>query len=333
MRIAFWLSDRGGSPLTIGLERGLRELGNEVIAYTPGCGNDLVLMFNQSAHTPDYRYPAFPEDARHVAFIDTAEYGWTKRVHEPLSAYWNTFAPGAMKHDTKNEGEQTRLREFLQGRCFPYFVREFYNAWDFPPGYHPIDYPLYGPSTCWSRPNRDEYLRRAVDVACLWGWSNPWRKPLTEEIEREPWRAQDIYVIERDGPRLPQFGRNGYFERLQAARCSISFDGYGSGSFRMTEVLVRTLLMQGPLAIRTHAPLIHGETCWAFCVWVDGEHYIRSNIVPEIRLALSDPERAFQIYERGYHHCMTHLTERATAQYVLTTVHAHDWGTPTVLIA
>lgn len=333
MRVAFLLSNCGGSPLTIGLERGLRELGHEVIEYAPGIGADLILIFNQSAHTQSYVYPALPpaDDRTPFAFIDTAEYGWTKRVKEPASNYWNTFAPGSMEHDTKNVEQQTILRGFLEGRSFPYFIREFLNAWDYPDAYHPIDYPLYGPSTNHRQPNREEYLRRTVDVACLWGWSNPWRVNLTAELEQHLDARKDIYVIERDGPRLPQFGGGGYFDRLSAAWCSISFDGYGSGSFRMTEVLVRTLLMQGSLGIRTHAPLMHGDTCWAYCVWVDGEHYVRSNLVEEIRNALADPEAAFRIYERGYHHCMNHLTERATAAYVLSVVEAHDWTRPTAI--
>lgn len=333
MRIAFLLSNYGGSPLTIGLSRGLQELGHNVHEYRRGEGYDLILLFNQSAHTIHYAYPELPpaDDKTPLAFIDTAEYGWTKRVKEPLGDYWNAFAPGSVTHDTKSAEQQATLKAFLEGRSFPYFIREFWNAYEFPANYHAIDYPLYGPSTNYRLPNRAEYMRRTVDVACLWGLSNPWRVNLTAELEAAPNLLKDVYVIERDGPRLPQFGPGGYFPRLEAARGSISFDGYGSGSFRMTEVLVRTLLMQGPLGIKTHAPLMHGETCWAYCVWVDGEHYVRSNLVEQIGQALSDPERAFRIHERGYHHCMSQLTERATAKYVLDVVQAHDWSKPTAI--
>lgn len=332
MRIGIFLSNLGGSPLVIGLERGLKKLGHVVERYDRSKGFDLVLLFNQAAHNTGYAYPEFPpeDDKTPVAFIDSAEYGWTKRVKEPVSRYWNTFAAGSMEHDTKNPAEQTRLRQFLEGRSFPYFVREFYNAWDFPPNYHPIDYPLYEPSVCHRRPTRREYLGRHVEVACLWGLSNPWRVNLTAELEASAFR-KDVYVIERDGPRLQQFGGHGYFARIEAARSSISFDGYGSGSFRMTEVLCRTLLLQGPLSIQTHAPLRHGETCWSYCVYVDGEHYLRSNLVEQIGAIMDDPERAFRIYQAGYHHCMTHLTEKATAEYVIRTVEKHPWTRPTVL--
>lgn len=332
MRIAFLLSSHGGSPLTIGLERGLKQLGHHVEPYHLGISCDLLIVFNQCAHTTAYIYPEFPAepDKTPIAFIDTAEYGWTKRVHEPVSAYWNAFSSGSMEHDTRSPNEQGKLRRFLEGRSFPYFVREFHNDWNFPIGYHPIDYPLYEPSVCHRRPRRGEYLSRQMDVACLWGLSNPWRVQLTAELEAAAFN-KDVYVIERDGPRLPQFGGNGYFARIEAARCSISFDGYGSGSFRMTEVLCRTLLLQGPMSIRTHAQLIHGETCWAYCVWVDGPEYLRSNLVEQICSSLADPIRSYEIYARGYDHCMTHLTEKATAQYVLRVVDGHDWNQPTVI--
>lgn len=332
MRVAVFMSNKGGSPLSIGIERGIRMMGHEVANYAKGVGSDLILVYNQSAHIPDYVYPEFPsaDDKTPIAFIDNAEYGM-KRVREP-ERFVNAFSSGSVQHDTKNEHQQGLLRTFLEGRSFPYLLREYANAHDYPENYHPIDYPLYGPSTSHKKPERENYLKRAVDVACIWGLSHPWRVNLTHELDAAQGLRKDVYAIERDGPRLPQRGGpNSYFDRLKAARCSISFDGYGSGSFRMTEVLVRTLLMQGPLSIRTRAPLEHGVTCWAYCVWVDGEHYIRSNLVEQIHAALSDPVRAFQIYERGYHHCMAHLTERATAKYVLDTVQSHDYTRPTKL--
>lgn len=329
MNIGVLMSNHGGSPLTVGLERALSAMGHYVFAYETHRECDLILIFNQCAHTQSYVYPDFPPEScsTPIAFIDTAEYGWAKRVHEPLADYWNTFAPGAMGHDTKNREEQTRLRNFLAGRSFPYFIREFWNAWEFPAGYHPIDYPLYAPSAFGRLMPFDQYVSRPVQVACLWGLSNPWREHLTADLERSSLN-KDLYVLERDGPRLPQ---HQYFKRMEAAKCSVSFDGYGSGSFRMTEVLCRTLLMQGPLAIQTRAPLVHGETCWAYMVWVDGEHYVRSDLVEQIQEAMADSERAYRIYRQGFHHCMTHLTEGATAQYVLRVIEEHDWSRMTLI--
>lgn len=332
MRIASLLSSHGGSILQLGLERGLKKLGHVVEPYHHNISCDLILVFNQSAHTTEYAYPEFPSesDRTPIAFIDAAEYGWTKRVHEPPERYWNTFASGSMEHPTKNLSEQERLRRFLEGRSFPYFLREFMTSWSFPPSYHPIDYPLHEGALPGKRPNRKEYLSRHMQVACLWGLSNPWRVNLTAELEASPFR-KDIYVIERDGPRLNQWGGNGYFARIEAARCSISFDGYGSGSFRVTEVLCRTLLIQGLMSIRTREPVIHGDTCVAYALRTDGPNYLGSDLIEKIGTALSDPEWCYRVYERGYHHCMTHLTEKATAEYVLRVVDGHDWNQPTVI--
>jgi hypothetical protein len=71
--------------------------------------------------------------------------------------------------------------------------------------------------------------------------------------------------------RMPQ---KQFFERTFAAKASVSFDGYGSGSFRVTEVLVRSLLLQGPLSIIQRAPLIDGVHCINYNVESDGENFI-----------------------------------------------------------
>src|SRR5262249_13346030 len=119
--------------------------------------------------------------------------------------------------------------------------------------------------------------------------------------------------------------------RTEAARCSVSFDGYGSGSFRITEVLCRTLLLQGPLSIRTRAPLVDGETCIMYDVQSDGEEYLGTNLIEKMQSVVDEPERAYRIYENAYNHCMTYLTEKATAQYVLDVVEKHDYSKPTVI--
>lgn len=143
MKIALLLASNGGTPLTIGLDRGLRQLGHEVVGYELGQGYDLILACNQAVHRTDYAYPEFPPDSDRtpVAFVDGAEYGWTKRVHEPVDGYWNAFAHGSMAHDTKVPEQQERLRRFLEGRSFPYFLREMWSGWPYPDAYHPIDFP------------------------------------------------------------------------------------------------------------------------------------------------------------------------------------------------
>lgn len=328
MRIGFFLSDRGGSPLVIGLERGLQQLGHHVENFNRHAGYDLVLIFNQSAHTTGYVYPEFPKAKVPIAFIDTAEYGYFKRLPNVIANYATAFMEGAMGHDTKNRRQQERLRAFLAGRSFPYFLREFSRYVAFPKNYHPIDYPLYHFSACPHRPDREEYLRRELDLFVSWGASHPWRLHITKAL-RDCHTRCEIFVLEENGtPRMPQ---GQYFNRTRAAKTSVSFDGYGSGSFRMTEVLVRCLLLVGPLSIVRYAPLINGVHCVEYEVSTAGEEFISTDICAKLRESLADPEGSYRIYEAGFNHCQAHYTERATADYVLRMVNSHDWKTTTRL--
>lgn len=344
MRVGFMLSNWGGSPLQVGLERGLQSLGHAVLPYHPLGRYDLLVLFNQTAHRTDYFYPPFPlRSTPPLAFVDSAEYGYFKRLPERVLQYSHAFAPGSMAHDTKNPHEQARLKQFLEGRSFPYFLREYSKYVRYPAEYHPIDYPLYLHSECHERPDREEYLRRELDLFVSWGASHPWRLPITAALRGANVKSE-IQVI---GESLtPEQGRDSvekgadvvtrlpqalYFSRTRAAKCSVSFDGYGSGSFRLTEILVRTLLLQGPLTIERYAPLVDGVHCIEYRVYSDGEEFMGTDIADRLRGALADPEGSYRIYEAGYDHCFTHYSERATAEYLLRTVEAHDWNRPTPL--
>lgn len=344
MRIGILLSTLGGSPLQVGLERGLLALGHRVEAYHEGRGGyDLLLVFNQTAHTTQYHYPMFPVNPGPVAFIDTAEFGYFTRLPDRYRRYANTFAPAAMAHDTKNKREQERLRGFLEGRSFPYFLREFHKCIDWPAGYHPIDYPLYLYSEEPRLPDREEYLKRDLDLFVSWGASHPWRLHITEALRRANTKCEIQVIgesltpqqgraeVERGACVVQRMPQPLYFERTRAAKCSVSFDGYGSGSFRVTEVLVRTLLLQGPLSIHRYAPLVDGVHCREYRVESDGETFVGTDVAQVLRRALDDPEGSYAMYEAGYAHCLTHYTERATAQYVLDVAERHDWTRSTVL--
>jgi hypothetical protein len=122
-----------------------------------------------------------------------------------------------------------------------------------------------------------------------------------------------------------------FFDRTFAAKCSVSFDGYGSGSFRMTEVLVRTVLLQGPLSIVVRSPLLDGIHCVEYAVESKGEDFVGTDVCKKLRWIIDHPEESYRIYESAYHHCMSNLTEKATAQYVLDTISNHNWKKPTEL--
>lgn len=325
MLIGFFLSTLGGSPLVGGLERGLAELGHWVEPYEAGSFYDLVVICNQTAHNPAYVYPDFNHPTTPICFVDSAEYGYFRRLPSNCHLYWNTFTADALNHDTKNREQQLRLKGFLEGRSFPYFIREYFKSFDFPPAYHPIDYPLYHLSHCSKIPNRDEYLSRDLDLYLAWGASHPWREHITQAL-RDCHVKAEIYVIEQDGPRLPQAQ---YFNGMERARCTVSFDGYGSGSFRMMEALVRTVLVQGPTSIHFREPLTDSLNCIEYNVLSDGEQFIDTDVCAAVRFVLENPDAAFDIYEAGYWHAMVNYTEKATAEYLLRTVEQHDWSKPT----
>lgn len=327
MHIGFWFSTLGGSPLLGGLERGLRALGHTVVNAHPGGSYDLLVVWNQIAHDPSYVYPEWPHSPSPIAFIDAAEYGYFKRHPGVICDYANAFSPGSVTHDTKNAEQQALLRRYLEGRSFPYFIRERSKFVRWPESYHGIDYPLYHLSEDHTAPNREEYLSRALAFWQSWGASHPWRWPITHALRDAGYTC--LVIEENNHPRLPQYTH--YFPMMRSARACCSFDGYGSGSFRMTEVLCRTCLLQGPLTVDFPFPLVDGETCVAFDVKTDGEKFLSTNIVERLQWLLEAPESAFEIYERGFHHVHEKLSEKATAEYFLRTVEGHDWSTATPL--
>ncbi len=339
MKFAFCLSTFGGSPLQGGLERGLQALGHSVVYFHNGMARDfdVFVLFNQAAHTVSYAFPDWPTYDVPVAFVDCAEYGYFRRLPGVVRNYANAFAPGSMSHDTKSTHEQTRVRDFLSGRSFPYFLREFSRHVNYPENYHPIDYPLYHLSGCSDRPSRVDYLGRQNPFWVCWGASHPWRWSITRALRESGLTVVtpdgtfgvEVWVIEEDG--RVRVHQPTYFNRLVRARASVSFDGYGSSSFRMTEVLVRTLLLMGPLSIRVREPLVDGVSCVEYHLKTDGEECLSTDIADKLREVLDDPERSFRIYEAGYDHCVTHYTEAATAQYLVDVIGKHDWTRPTVI--
>lgn len=331
MKLAFLLSNTGGSPLQVGLERGLTSLGHQV-SYNPNDGCDLIVPFAQCSHSK-YIYPEMPKCQTPIAFVDSAEFGFHNHHEGVAKNFANFFAVGSLKHDTKVEAETLRLKRYLEGRSFPYFLREFFKSIPYPPSYHPIDYPLYLHSTCPARPSLDDYVKRSRDLFVSWGLSHPWRRNLTDLLRTLP-NSEVLALGENGTERMPQ---QEMFARTRAAKASVSFDGYGSSSFRLTEVLCRTVLLRGPLSIRLRDDLTDGLNCVEYGVTGDHSALVRcegfesSDICDKVRWVLEDPERAFRIYENGFHFCMEKYTERTTAEYFLRVVAHHDYSKPTPL--
>lgn len=322
MRIGFYFSNQDGNPLRTGLRRGLEQLGHEVVEKSSDV--DLILLFNQTAHTTAYTYSPLPFNKVPLAFIDSAEYGYFTRLPGVAKRYWNAFADGSMEHDTKCYAEQSVLKECLQGRSFPYFIREFHKDIDFPANYHPIDYPLHAGSECLIEPDKKEYLNRELDLFVSWGHSHPWRKHITQALQECPVKK----LIQHEHDRLPH---KEYLQKMREAKCTVSFDGYGSSSFRLTEALQRCLLLQGPLTMRRYQPLTDEVNCLEWEIESNGEEFIGTNVCDVVRAVADSPGWAYKMYESGYYHCRDNYTEKATAEYVLKTVEQHDWSVETKL--
>ncbi len=328
MRFSFLLSTQGGSPLQVGLERGLAALGHTVDYFRDGQSKDfdVLIVFNQTAHRSDYIYPTFPDYEVPTAFVDAAEYGYYCYLPKRARAYANAFATSSMVHDLKSPREQPRLKNFLVGRSFPYFLMGYSKYVKYPENYYPLSYPLYLHSACHDRPNLENYLARPMPLFMAWGDNHPWRVGVTEALRAHPCKKE--IILGRYDQWLEQ---PIYFGRLSGCRVSVASDGYGPFSFRTTEVLARTCLLMGPEHVVSSAPLLDLVHCVRFDIKHDGEEFVSTDAAEKLQCVLEDPEWAFRLYEAGYDHLMTKMTETATAQYFLDVLHAHDWSKPTPL--
>lgn len=314
--------------------------------YRRGQGYDLVIVGQQVAHNPAYEFPAcFPSEGIPIAFVDSSEAGYFTRLPDRAREFAFSFTPTVMHQSTKNYHEQVRLKSFLEGRSYPYFLREMSKYVKYPPMFHAIDYPLYHLSACDMRPDREEYLRRDLDLFSAWGESHPFRVYLGQAM-RDTHVRSEITVIDRGKivSKDPDTGmcydaegqvcfieQAAYFNRMRAAKCSVSYDGYGSSSFRLHEIMVRTVPVVGPLSIVMREPLIEGVHCRYYDVDHYGEVYNGTNLAQVIRDVVENPEGSFELYRAAYDHCMQYWTERATAEYLIRVVEEHDYSKPTSL--
>lgn len=332
MNIGFLSHPLGGSPLLLSLRRAFQGLGHNVVDFPRNRKVDLVLVFNFASHQ-EFEYEDFPVVECPMAFIDSAEYGWW--THEKKYARWlyNAFAPaalmggripGAPEVVLSSKGKQQfKLKKWLEGKSFPYFLREMYKDWNYPSCYHPIDYPLWVDSHCQKEPQLEEYLKRPLDFYVAWGNSHPYRAKLNELLAAQP-RSQ-VYSAP------PRIDQKFIFQQTEAAKSSISYHGYGHGSFRVMENSVRTLLFKCRTCIQEREPFVNGETCLEYDVWGSFEE-MGTDLGEKLDIVRKEPERAFGIYKAGREHCLKHLTEEATARYVLGEIEKHDFTQPTPLV-
>lgn len=329
MRIGLYKSNFGGSPLLHNLRKGFKNINVLAEDVVLSRHYDYVLIFNQTAHSKDYYY----HDLRQItnkypklAFVDTAEYGFKSRLIKNIKMYKNAFTDFALEHDTKKVNQQRMLFNYLHGKSFPYFLREYYKNINYPKCYHPIDYPLSLP--CKNCPNENQYNNRKFPVFAVWGQSNPIRKDIIKEIRNEM-PSPEVRMFDNKS-RIPQ---NIFLTKMHNSKISVSYDGYGSSSFREMEILCRSMLLKGEMVIKQRNPLINGVHFVEYKVAIteDGT-FINTNIKELINYYLNNPKEAFEIYKKGYEHCYKYYTPKATAQYILNVLQSHDYSTITPLL-
>lgn len=334
----------GAGVLFQSLARGFEQIGHPLVLFNPNQVYDYVIVFNNAAHRADYDFNGIDKITQRVAFVDGSEYGWWTHHNYYRKLFSNSFAPGSMK---VKPFEQRKLQLFLKGKSFPFFLREFYKGNKYPKSYHPIDFPLITVGTnVPGMASFEDYVNRPYDVYIGWGESHPSRKCLAELVDKLPCKT-----LINSGNKIE---RSLYFENIKNAKISISYDGYGSTTFREKEILCRTLLLRNKMAVHLSQPLTDGFNFVEFRVkerlinWQMSAHtcnpeyaqdvmdktieYADSDIGDIIMSLLKDIDKMYEIYRQGYHHCTENYTEKATAQYVFDTIQDHDWKEPTPII-
>lgn len=314
----------GGGLIFGGLYRGFLELGIQLIPYQPGGHYDFTLLFHSAPHIPIMNFDGIENITGKFAFVDCSEYGWWTHNDYWRDKCYSAFAPKSIEYKPK---EQQRILNFLRGKSYPFFIREYYKKVQYHQNYHPIDYPLYYASAPQKIPTTfEEYANRAYDLYIFWGHSHPSRTKITEELNKLPFK------ISAGCDSDAKINQLQYFDNISNAKMSLTYDGYGSGGFRETEVLSRTLLLKNNNGANVQRdPLTNGVNFIEYQVKEDFDSagyptFNSTSIGDIISERLQNLEQSYEIYKNGYNHCMTYFTERATAQYILNTIKKHDWN-------
>ncbi len=324
------------NPLFTRLILGLREMGHRCDKYEPGTRYDYVFICNvagpySTKSTWELKYPYLDTIQDKIVFIDPAEYGWWTHDKIYATEYYNAFAPLSIVAKGTAEG-QLELLSFLRGKSFPYFVREKYKNILYPNQYYPIDYPLIvNPIVPNKKPNKDEYMKRTHDVYVRWGGSHIFRPRIIEKI-----KTITGFKIDVEHKKINPIE---YYHNTQDARISVVSDGYGSGSFRETEVLINCLLFMKEQCIEKHHPLTNGVNFVEFKVDYEmsaggtfskgSQLYKDCNIAELLQEYMSDWDKCYSVYASGFHHCVKYYSISEFAKYVFEGISKHNYLEPT----
>lgn len=333
----FYPKPCGAGIIASSLQKGFADVGSSLQPYNPSSSYDYVLLFNCADHRTDYNFDGINSIKHKFAFIDTSEYGWWTHHDSYKDRYYNAFAPSTV---LAKPNAQQQLISFLKGKSYPYFIREYYKGVNYHKNYHPIDYPLHTahiPIPPLS--SFEDYKNRPLDVYISWGPSHMSRASITEVVDKLPLRKEVSYRT--------KVAQQTYFNKLSSAKLSVSYDGYGSGSFRETEALCRTTLLRNSnMTMVQRDPIIHLRHFIEYGVeearinWdrtegiTDTQPRFTSTDISDIIMEyIKDTDLLYEIYRNGYNHCVTNFTEKATAQYIINILQSHNWGeiTPEII--
>lgn len=321
MKIAYFVPQHAGAVIFGGMQRGFEQLGYPLHQFKPGGSYDYVLLFNCADHKTLCNFEGIDDITGKFGFIDTSEYGWQTHYEYYKDKLYSAFAP--LTIGMKPDGHK-KLINFLRNKSYPYFLREYYKGVNYHKNYHPIDYPLYWASVCKKGLSSfEEYKNRPMDLYVAWGESHQTRKNITAILEKLPLKMH-VSV----GPKIPP---QQYFMNLESARMSVSYDGYGYGSFRETELLSRLTYFRNRQIVHQHHPLTDGLNFVEYTTEeiLDDNHYpefIDSNIGDIIMDHADNIDLMYEMYVSGYRHCLDNFTEMAVAKYILKTLRNHNWN-------
>jgi len=318
-----------GNPLVDELIYGLHCIDIPVSLCTPSNIDsfEYVIIFNVVWHANkdtmiyDWDILDYINQHQKIVFIDNAEYGWNTRNKDKLEKYANIYSPEAIKY---RPPYQQKLRNFLNDKTYPYFIREYSKYINYCGNYFPIDYVIH-PSTINILPSSpvsfEEFNMRDYDIICIWGNSHPFRNNITEELNKI--NCKKIISFNK-------INQSMYYSMLSTCKLCVSFDGCGSSSFREYEIPTHTSLFMNNLSIEQYMPFVNEESCIKYNVYNSVNQTEESpdstDIKDKIEYYLNNIGKLYEIYVNGLIHVSKYKTPISLANYVINTINAFNWN-------
>lgn len=265
-----------------------------------------------------------------LVVIEKHEYGWSNydKAHRDRNAWMVTGRYGEMNdipgQDDKRPMHQP-LVDFLTrwtaaGRPLIYFRREYFRDFVYPVEVRPVNFVVEPTMPLFSK---EQFLARPLDLICVWGETHPHRKIIADalreaacagkfkaEIRSPVWNGDAGRI---SGPKYRQFHELG--------RIFVTSDGHGLGGGREWELITTAMMLrkQSHMVIRDD-----WEPGVAMVEFGSPEDPRPEEAVEQVRMLAEDPERAYAIYEAGWHTAQQHTIQGAH-RYFIRTLNEEGW--------